>query len=83
MSTFDSWTHICTSVKVNQIILFKHLYRYSAKLKTEELKLDFSSLKGEEAVQPMANIHYTVSYGIKDSQGNLYYYIILDKPGKV
>ena len=82
MSTFDSWTHICTSVKVDQIILFKHLYRYNDKLKTGGLKLDFSSLKGEAVVQPMANIHYTVSYGIKDSQGNHYYYIIIDKPGK-
>ena len=44
--------------------------------------MDFSSLKGKAVVQPMANIHYTVSYGIKDSQGNLYYYIIIDKPGK-
>ena len=44
--------------------------------------LDFSTLKSEEEETARPNIHYTISHGIQDSEGNIFYYIIMDKAGK-
>ena len=39
--------------------------------------LDFSSMKSTGS-----HIHYSISHGFEDNQGNLSYYLVLDKPGK-
>ena len=42
--------------------------------------LDFSSLKSDKPDTP--HIHYSIPHRIQDNQGNLYYYVVLDKLGK-